>query len=75
MVKTSVTFIGDPGYNATSKMLSEAGICLTDPSCHDPNGESRGGVMTAASGMGFGLIRRLQAVDKGNFMGFNVLDR
>jgi len=89
-VRTEVTFVGDPGYNATSRMLAEAGLCLATPSCHlsNPNhtppsnplaqkdgddDSSSGGVLTPASAMGMGLVRRLQAADNGKFMQFRLL--
>jgi short subunit dehydrogenase-like uncharacterized protein len=46
---------GDPGYKATSKMLSEAALCLAFDDL--PSG---GGVLTPASCMGMALIERLR---------------
>lgn len=45
---------GDPGYAATSRMLSEAGLCLATT-------EGPGGVLTPASAMGDALVDRLRA--------------
>jgi short subunit dehydrogenase-like uncharacterized protein len=71
-VRTLVTMAGDPGYNATSKMLAEAGICLADPTCR--KGGVAGGVLTAAAAMGPGLMRRLQAAEDGRFFTLTILD-
>jgi short subunit dehydrogenase-like uncharacterized protein len=46
---------GDPGYSETSKMLSEAALCLA----HDEL-PARGGQLTPAVAMGQPLIDRLQ---------------
>ena len=43
----------DPGYGSTSKMLSEAAICLAT------RGETEGGFWTPATLMGDALIERL----------------
>lgn len=54
-VKVAVTGDMDPGYGSTSKMISEAAICLiTD--CQ----ETPGGVWTTAPAMGHALIERLR---------------
>lgn len=45
---------GDPGYAATSRMLSEAGLCLSST-----NGPA--GVLTPASAMGETLVERLRS--------------
>ena len=45
---------GDPGYAATSRMLSESGLCLATT-------EGPGGVLTPASAMGDDLVERLRA--------------
>jgi len=75
-VMTEVSYAGDPGYNATAKMLAEAGTCLALPACH-ASAEARtvagGGVTTASAAMGFGLLRRLERADGGRFMRFAVL--
>ena len=48
---------GDPGYGSTSKLISEAALCLL----HDVNHiATPGGVWTAGSAMGLALVRRLQ---------------
>ena len=67
-------YAGDPGYNATSKMLAEAGLCLADPNCHGsaPGGPG-GGVTTPAVAMGMGLVRRLQEAEGGRFMQFRTV--
>lgn len=49
---------GDPGYDETSKMLSEAALCLVEERDALPR---RGGVLTPASAMGDALLRRLVA--------------
>jgi short subunit dehydrogenase-like uncharacterized protein len=46
----------DPGYGSTSKMISEAAICLLQDAPQTP-----GGIWTPASSMGQQLIDRLQA--------------
>jgi short subunit dehydrogenase-like uncharacterized protein len=46
----------DPGYGSTSKMISEAAICLLQDAPETP-----GGIWTPASSMGQKLIDRLQA--------------
>jgi short subunit dehydrogenase-like uncharacterized protein len=60
---------GDPGYLATSKMLTEAGLAvlLDDPS-------PRAGVLTPATALGPILRRRLAEAEEGRFMQFRVLD-
>jgi short subunit dehydrogenase-like uncharacterized protein len=47
----------DPGYGSSSKMLSQAALCLALDDL--PTG---GGVLTPATAMGFRLIERLRAV-------------
>lgn len=74
-VRTEVSFAGDMGYNATAKMLAEAGRCLAAPNCHhDAAGVAGGGVTTPSAAMGLGLARRLAAASKGHFMAFRTLD-
>lgn len=83
-VRTEVSYVGDPGYNATSKMLAEAGLCLATPSCHLPDPmstqqqqqqhELSGGIMTASAAMGMGYVRRLEAAENGRFMKFRLLN-
>ena len=46
----------DPGYGSTSKMISEAAMCLLQDAAETP-----GGIWTPASAMGQKLIDRLQA--------------
>ena len=46
----------DPGYGSTSKMLSEAALCLLQDRADTP-----GGIWTPAPAMGEALIARLQA--------------
>jgi short subunit dehydrogenase-like uncharacterized protein len=47
----------DPGYGSTSKMISEAALCLNDTSRQT----TPGGVWTPAAAMGDALIARLEA--------------
>ena len=75
-VRTSVAYLGDPGYNATAKMLAEAGRCLALEACHQaPQALTvpGGGVTTASAAMGMGLIRRLKNADGGRFMRFLIV--
>ena len=59
---------GDPGYLATSKMLTEVGLSLLlDEVSH------RGGVLTPATALGPVLRRRLAEAEKGRFMQFREL--
>lgn len=46
----------DPGYGSTSKMITEAAVCLLQDAT-----ETKGGIWTPASAMGEALIHRLQA--------------
>jgi short subunit dehydrogenase-like uncharacterized protein len=46
----------DPGYGSTSKMITEAAVCLLQEGADTP-----GGIWTPASAMGMRLTRRLQA--------------
>lgn len=55
-LRAGVTGDKDPGYGSTSKMISEAAICLVTESKDTP-----GGVMTSAPAMGIALIERLKA--------------
>jgi short subunit dehydrogenase-like uncharacterized protein len=64
-VKTEVSG-GDPGYGETSKMLSEAALCLAKDELPD-----RAGQLTPAVAMGQPLIDRLQRAG----IGFRVLGR
>ena len=45
----------DPGYGSTSKMITEAAVCLLE------NRGTPGGIWTTAPAMGDKLIARLQA--------------
>ncbi|HTJ44027.1 MAG TPA: hypothetical protein VL463_18100, partial [Kofleriaceae bacterium] len=45
----------DPGYGSTSKMLSQAALCLALDDLPTP-----GGVLTPSTAMGFRLIERLR---------------
>ena len=51
-----VTGDKDPGYGSTSKMLTEAGLCLAQDVSRD---DTPGGVYTPAPAMGDKLIKRL----------------
>ncbi|MBL8530208.1 MAG: saccharopine dehydrogenase NADP-binding domain-containing protein [Hyphomonadaceae bacterium] len=55
-IKVSVAGDRDPGYGSTSKMISEAALCLAAECENTP-----GGVWTPAAAMGEALIARLQA--------------
>jgi short subunit dehydrogenase-like uncharacterized protein len=55
-LRAVVTGDKDPGYGSTSKMISEAALCLTDTTRET----SPGGVWTPAAAMGAALIARLQ---------------
>ena len=46
----------DPGYGSTSKMITEAAVCLLQEATETP-----GGIWTTAPAMGDRLIARLQA--------------
>lgn len=52
-----VTGDKDPGYGSTSKMISEAALCLTRDVSRD---QTPGGVYTSAPAMGEALITRLR---------------
>lgn len=62
---------GDPGYLATSKMLSEVGLCLLFEREALPR---RAGVLTPATALGPTLRRRLAEAEEGKFMRFRVMD-
>ena len=55
-LQVSVKGDRDPGYGSTSKMISEAAICLLQDAS-----ATAGGIWTPASAMGPALIARLQA--------------
>ena len=60
---------GDPGYLATSKMLSEVALSLLfDEARH------RGGVLTPATALGPVLRQRLAKAEEGHFMQFRALN-
>jgi short subunit dehydrogenase-like uncharacterized protein len=46
----------DPGYGSTSKMISEAALCLNDTSRE----QTPGGIWTPFAAMGDALVDRLQ---------------
>ncbi|MDT9000307.1 saccharopine dehydrogenase NADP-binding domain-containing protein [Paucibacter sp. APW11] len=48
---------GDPGYGSTSKLISEAALCLLEDVGHEA---TPGGVWTPGAAMGLALQRRLQ---------------
>ena len=60
---------GDPGYLATSKMLTETGLALLLDEV-----PPRSGVLTPATALGPILRRRLAEAEGGRFMQFRVLD-
>jgi short subunit dehydrogenase-like uncharacterized protein len=55
-VKVGVQGDRDPGYGSTSKMITEAAICLLKDAS-----STKGGFWTPASAMGHALIARLQS--------------
>jgi len=56
-LRASVSGDKDPGYGSTSKMISEAALCLIAT----PREKTPGGIWTPAAAMGDALIDRLQA--------------
>jgi short subunit dehydrogenase-like uncharacterized protein len=60
---------GDPGYLATSKMFSEAGLTLLLDEA-----PPRGGVLTPATALGPVLRRRLAEAEDGHFMQSRILN-
>jgi short subunit dehydrogenase-like uncharacterized protein len=60
---------GDPGYLATSKMLTEVGLALLLDEV-----PPRAGVLTPATALGPVLRQRLAEAEDGRFMQFRVLD-
>ena len=54
-LRVAVTGDRDPGYGSTSKMISEAAVCLLE------NRSTPGGIWTTAPALGQALIDRLQA--------------
>lgn len=74
-VIATVTGVQDPGYGETSKMLAESGLALAIDreriGTKDAGafaGKVKGGVVTAASGLGLVLLERLRKAG----MGFEV---
>lgn len=57
-INTKVTGDKDPGYGSTSRMLSQAALCLAQDISKDAVG---GGFWTPASAMGNSLMKRLEA--------------
>ena len=57
-LKVKVSGQRDPGYGATSRMLAQAGLCLSRDAL-----SVEGGIWTPASAMGDALLRRLPDVD------------
>ncbi len=57
-IRTKVTGDKDPGYGSTSKMISEAALCLAEET---PREDKPGGFWTPATIFGDKLIRRLEA--------------
>ena len=70
LTKVVVSGNGDPGYGATSKMLSEVALCLLNDHEQQP---SNGGVLTPATAMGNTLVERLDAAENGTFMQLYVV--
>ena len=66
-VVTEVSGVGDPGYRATSKMLSEVGLTLLEP-----DSVRRAGVLTPATAINPALRHRLHKAEGGQFMRFRV---
>ncbi|WP_297823103.1 saccharopine dehydrogenase NADP-binding domain-containing protein [uncultured Paraglaciecola sp.] len=63
--KAIISGKGDPGYGATSKMLSEVALCLLNDRQQQTSG---GGVLTPSTAMGHKLVERLDAAENGTFM-------
>ena len=57
-LKVKVSGQRDPGYGATSRMLAQAGLCLSRDALR-----AEGGIWTPASAMGDALLTRLPDVD------------
>ncbi len=57
VLSASVKGDADPGYGSTSKMISEAALCLLNDVDRDA---TPGGVWTPGAAMGLALVRRLQ---------------
>jgi short subunit dehydrogenase-like uncharacterized protein len=56
VIKVAVTGDRDPGYGSTSKIITEAAICLVNEAK-----DTQGGIWTSAPAMGSKLIKRLVA--------------
>jgi short subunit dehydrogenase-like uncharacterized protein len=54
VIKVAVTGDRDPGYGSTSKIITEAAICLVKDAV-----DTQGGIWTSAPAMGEKLIKRL----------------
>lgn len=61
-----ITGRGDPGYSASSKMLVETGLGLLHSQVQ------RYGVLTPSTALGMELVNRLQALEDGMFMQFEI---
>jgi short subunit dehydrogenase-like uncharacterized protein len=57
-LRAVVTGDKDPGYGSTSKMISQAALCLTRDTSRE---QTPGGIWTPAAAMGRALIERLEA--------------
>lgn len=69
IVRAVIKGKGDPGYGATSKMLSELGLCLADDSRAKPDAV---GVITPWTALGDALVDQLQSANGGKFMSLTV---
>jgi short subunit dehydrogenase-like uncharacterized protein len=58
VLAASVTGDRDPGYGSTSKMITQAALCLVEDIGQAATG---GGVWTPGAAMGLALVRRLEA--------------
>ena len=58
VLQASVKGDRDPGYGSTSKMISEAALCLLQDVGRQA---TPGGVWTPGAAMGLALVRRLEA--------------
>ncbi len=67
-VVVEVSGVGDPGYRATSKMLTEVGLTLLEP-----DAVRRAGVLTPATAISPALRQRLNSAEGGQFMRFRVV--
>lgn len=59
VVRADVRGAGDPGYNATARMLAETALGLAE----ETQGAARGGILTPAAALGPRLPARLRAAD------------